>query len=471
MIMAKDFPERKEAFKPIYAFLCANGITDKMNKTEIISNICNKFKPDFAQKILDLWFAIDPNNKMNVYYNQDLAFNVDCEDLIEKIDAKNEIYLSLHDNPLQYKEKIDTKKILITGVKKSKKFLALKSLIYTVIVLLIIHMSQSYYQSSIENKNIKLASIISIIVLSILLLTRIVNIIEKWLRIYKFGFKNYFYLIFFILFVVYIFILLSDTLDSIIYFYVLIVTIAIVTISTIFLISDIGYKCLSWCVNAMLVLIGLIVTILKYAVPLLFFILIIKSCITDRSLKEKYTVEPIKIQKEKIEKTSKQNVQVSIEKKVYKSKVMGVDDNIKSSHKLKNMNKNFEKKVPSCTYYYTTSNVRIRRNASRNSAILGTIKKSTKVCIVKNLNSWKYVQNKGWIYGKFLISVSKYKRKKKIVKSYIDKSVWHCEAKSKRASGWVERVGKKNAMNGALYQCQIRRQTSSKCKIIHCYKL
>ena len=52
-----------------------------------------------------------------------------------------------------------------------------------------------------------------------------------------------------------------------------------------------------------------------------------------------------------------------------------------------------------------------------------------------------------------------------------DVVVWHCSAKSERASGWVERVGKQNAISGALHQCEIRRQTSSACKIVNCYKI
>lgn len=50
-------------------------------------------------------------------------------------------------------------------------------------------------------------------------------------------------------------------------------------------------------------------------------------------------------------------------------------------------------------------------------------------------------------------------------------TVWHCTAKSDRASGWVERVGLQNAKNGALHQCNIRRQTNSQCRITNCYKV
>lgn len=58
--------------------------------------------------------------------------------------------------------------------------------------------------------------------------------------------------------------------------------------------------------------------------------------------------------------------------------------------------------------------------------------------------------------------------KKKVKRS---STVWHCTAKSDRASGWVERVGLQNAKNGALKQCNIRRQTNSVCRITNCYKV
>lgn len=60
------------------------------------------------------------------------------------------------------------------------------------------------------------------------------------------------------------------------------------------------------------------------------------------------------------------------------------------------------------------------------------------------------------------------KIKKKVKKSA---TVWHCTAKSDRASGWVERVGLQNAKNGAIKQCNIRRQTNSYCHISNCYKV
>ena len=68
-------------------------------------------------------------------------------------------------------------------------------------------------------------------------------------------------------------------------------------------------------------------------------------------------------------------------------------------------------------------------------------------------------------------SVKLKKIKKKSAKKKSSAHVYHCTARSDRASGWVERVGLQNAKNGALKQCNIRRQTSSSCRITNCYKV
>lgn len=86
------------------------------------------------------------------------------------------------------------------------------------------------------------------------------------------------------------------------------------------------------------------------------------------------------------------------------------------------------------------------------------------------------VSKKGYRSKEFTVELNKdiYKSvklakiKKKTKKS---STVWHCTARSDRASGWVERVGLQNAKNGALKQCNIRRQTNSYCKITNCYKV
>lgn len=68
-------------------------------------------------------------------------------------------------------------------------------------------------------------------------------------------------------------------------------------------------------------------------------------------------------------------------------------------------------------------------------------------------------------------SVKLTKIKKKSSKKKSSAHVYHCTARSTRASGWVERVGLQNAKNGALKQCNMRRQTSAYCRITNCYKV
>lgn len=86
------------------------------------------------------------------------------------------------------------------------------------------------------------------------------------------------------------------------------------------------------------------------------------------------------------------------------------------------------------------------------------------------------VSKKGYKSKEFIVNLNKDIRRsvklKKIKKKNKKSSgVWHCTARSDRASGWVERVGLQNAKNGALKQCNMRRQTSSYCRITNCYKV
>lgn len=86
------------------------------------------------------------------------------------------------------------------------------------------------------------------------------------------------------------------------------------------------------------------------------------------------------------------------------------------------------------------------------------------------------VSKKGYKSKEFTVNLNKdidksVKLKKIQKKKKKSSTVWHCTARSDRASGWVERVGLQNAKNGAIKQCNIRRQTNSYCKITNCYKV
>ena len=101
----KHHMERKKAFGPIYSFLLSQGMKEYLQKQEVISYVCKKYTPSFAQKVLDLWFGVDPDNKINIYYQQDVAYRVDCEEVVEKIETNNEILRTDHDTAFLYKEK------------------------------------------------------------------------------------------------------------------------------------------------------------------------------------------------------------------------------------------------------------------------------------------------------------------------------------------------------------------------------
>lgn len=124
----------------------------------------------------------------------------------------------------------------------------------------------------------------------------------------------------------------------------------------------------------------------------------------------------------------------------------------------------------SCEYYYTNaSSINVRSRPTTRSIRKERLSKNKKVCVNKTSGSWSYLKNKGWVLSRFLQKTKvKVKKRKQKVKS--DRSVWHCTARSTRASGWVERVGKENAKRGALRQCTMRLQTSTPCRITNCYR-
>lgn len=129
----------------------------------------------------------------------------------------------------------------------------------------------------------------------------------------------------------------------------------------------------------------------------------------------------------------------------------------------------YEDAVTSCDYYYiNATSVNIRSRSTTRSVKSGRLSKNKKVCVTKKRGSWYYIKSKGWVLNKYLQKTKVTKRKKQVKR---DRSVWHCTARSVRASGWVERVGKENAKRGALQQCTMRLQTNTPCRITNCYRL
>lgn len=130
-----------------------------------------------------------------------------------------------------------------------------------------------------------------------------------------------------------------------------------------------------------------------------------------------------------------------------------------------------EKKEP-CNYYYVqTNNLNVRSESNSRSSVVDKVNINEKLCITKKEAPWYYILDTGWVHNKYLADK---KVADTLVKKRLDKkgvSVWHCKASSERASGWVERVGKQNAMNGALHQCEIRRVSKVKCSVDNCYQV
>lgn len=146
-----------------------------------------------------------------------------------------------------------------------------------------------------------------------------------------------------------------------------------------------------------------------------------------------------------------------------------------SEPKTNRQYKSRSKASTTCRYYYILADkLHVRARASGIGRKIGSVNKNTKVCITKTKNGWSYIDGKGWVSSKFL-SVKKVKKKKiskkQLKKKQVSKVVWHCKAASQRASGWVEKLGKQNAIKGAIRQCELRRQTNTKCRIVNCYKL
>jgi len=155
-----------------------------------------------------------------------------------------------------------------------------------------------------------------------------------------------------------------------------------------------------------------------------------------------------------------------------------------------------------CTYYIVNADrLNVRAYASTTARRVARLLRNAKVCVTQKKGKWAYVKGKGWVYMRYLSpssaavkgtpsttvvskemtknsthkvhpqSVHKHvSRQKKSVRKHKPVVIWHCMARSKRASGWVEKIGLAAAKKGALHQCEIRRQTEVPCRIVTCYK-
>ncbi len=182
-----------------------------------------------------------------------------------------------------------------------------------------------------------------------------------------------------------------------------------------------------------------------------------------RNHDDKKTVRSVKYKKENTHTESKTKHH---ERAIQKENIVhNYDSQKRTSSQREKVNK-------ICQYYYIQANkLHIRARASSTGRKVGSVSKNTKVCITKTKKGWSYIDGRGWVSSKFL-SENRVKKMKKLKKKQVSKkAVWHCKAASQRASGWVEKLGKQNAIRGAIRQCELRRQTSTKCRIVNCYKL
>jgi hypothetical protein len=142
-------------------------------------------------------------------------------------------------------------------------------------------------------------------------------------------------------------------------------------------------------------------------------------------------------------------------------------------------------------YYVFAKRLNIRTSASVKAHKKGKLQRGARVCVDDINYGWAHLKKReGWVALKYLSKTPPVERdianraKEKTtlishpqIKSHKQKQtrknsqkIWHCIAKGKRASGWVERVGLQNAKQGALYQCEIRRQEKEPCRIVSCYE-
>lgn len=120
-------------------------------------------------------------------------------------------------------------------------------------------------------------------------------------------------------------------------------------------------------------------------------------------------------------------------------------------------------KIPEKYYVVKISTLNVRKKPDEKSEKITKLHKNKKIKVIRKSGAWFYAENLGWVHSKFLKVYTK--------KSIKYKYTWHCIARSDRASGWVERIGRQNSMNGALHQCNIRKPIDEICKITDCYKV
>jgi len=422
---------RKDNFAPIYQFLLKNGLDNNASKDDIVEFVTDKYSKDIAQNILDLWFAKNDDNTSSIYYEEDVAFAVACENLLEKMNSSLDIY-RYNNEKLNYKESQNSKYVVTKIGNKSIDFF-LKNYIYFLVTTLIGYMAFIIYSLPVQDNKDKYILFGYLSGVSLFLFYQSKNIFfnksfsQKVVSYLFLGLSGYiFYRLYYI-----------STMNDILKIKAMISDIFVTTI-LLFFVSKTKVEQSN--------IVDIIKSIIKW-IGTAFIIVLLFAIYNNHN------------------KTTKPK---------------GEESNIKkhsSSHSSTSDTKLHSKVVDyKCQYYMPTTALNVRQERTKNSKKIGYVRKLQKLCITNKEDGWSYIKSKGWVDSKYLEPYRKVikrakKRNQVVPKKKRHISIWHCSAKSVRASGWAEDVNKNKAISSALHQCEIRRVSPQKCQIVNCYTL
>ena len=72
---------------------------------------------------------------------------------------------------------------------------------------------------------------------------------------------------------------------------------------------------------------------------------------------------------------------------------------------------------------------------------------------MKKDKGWSHIEGSGWVLSKYLSKKKQEKPQKIIRKS--SPYFWHCDAASNTVKTWAEHKNKQNAIDNALYNCDM----------------
>ena len=422
--------QREKSFKTIDDFLNKKVISQKSSKKENIKLISNTFKKDIAYKIIHLWMGLNILNKDSLYYKEDVAYFVDCEEISEKI-GNSQVYRTENDEKYVFKEKIKINNIIGSlsfsknFIKNNEQYIFKGNKLFTSI--------RIFVEEYIEN---------------ILIYLFIFYIVSELLYIsYVFYFKElyglaypivlFFYIIFFIFkssfsdillknknlglllfFNIVVFIVLNSIeIDSQKYYFILS---SILIVSWYFIIETCEEK------NDNVNLIFLVSIILMSVLLLknfyeLFFISIIILIFGEKETNNNWDDDkwdeiwglfvfslvaiffifiPYSIFQDtfKEKKSDKHIIAKLKEKKVEKTMPSSVLKDVVEEDFISN-----EEELIECKYYMTTAKLNIReRPTTLYSKIKGQLKKFQQVCVIDKKDNWYFIRDRGWVFKKYL---------------------------------------------------------------------